>query len=116
MLKIVLEKSGYHIISAKDGEEAIRVFNENSDRIDLALLDIVMPKANGQDVLKHIRIVRPFMPVIFMTGYSKGILSPDISPGDHYEIIQKPIFPSVLERKIRETLDFTPLMSNKSRL
>ncbi|MDM8536054.1 response regulator, partial [Desulfobacterales bacterium HSG17] len=112
MLKIILEKSGYKIISASDGKEAIRVFNENSARIDMALLDIVMPKANGKEVLKHIRSVRPNMPVLFMTGYSKGILSPDISPekyNKHYEIIQKPISPSLLKHKIRAILDFTPL-------
>ena len=74
--------------------------------INIALLDIVMPKVSGQKVLDHISLIRPDLPVVFMTGYSKeGLLSPDILPGSKHEIIQKPVSRSVLLEKIRSILD-----------
>ncbi len=96
-----MPKAGYRVLSAQDGEEAILIFNNHVNAIDIALLDIVMPKAGGQKTFEQIKITRPDMPVIFMSGYSKGILPVDFSPDTHYEILQKPISRSELLNTMR---------------
>jgi PAS domain S-box-containing protein len=96
-----LKKAGYRVFPANDGEEAISLFDRHSGEIEIALLDVIMPKVSGHKVYEHIRNIRPDMPVIFSTGYSRG----EFSQNGHYEIIQKPCSPDVFLKKIREVLD-----------
>jgi len=95
-----LKKAGYQVIEACDGEKAIRIFKEHAGDIDLALLDVLMPKVNGKEVYDAIRASNPNIPVIFITGYDRDILE-----SEHYEVIRKPCNPYVLLQKIRDALD-----------
>jgi two-component system, cell cycle sensor histidine kinase and response regulator CckA len=100
-----LARLGYHVISAVDGEEAVHKFVANSRRVDLALLDVMLPKLSGTEVFARIREENPELPVILSTGYS-----PDISQLDRVRqrglpILQKPYSPHELARRVRETLD-----------
>ena len=61
----ILEKAGYRVLTTVDGEEAIRIFQERADEIDLALLEVIMPKQNGRAVYEAIQQVRSELPVIF---------------------------------------------------
>ena len=61
--KITLESSGYHVICARDGEEAISKFMENRERISLVLLDMIMPKKNGKEVLNYKSVRQSEKPV-----------------------------------------------------
>ena len=70
MVVYVLEKAGYNVLTAVDGEEAIDLFKEQSNDISLALLDVVMPKLSGHKVYEQIRKIQPEMPVLFTSGYS----------------------------------------------
>jgi signal transduction histidine kinase/DNA-binding response OmpR family regulator len=101
----ILKRAGYRVLSAHDGEEAIRLFNNHMQEINIALLDIVMPKISGRKVFEQIKFRRPYIPVIFMTGYSKGVLPIDFFPNTHYEMLQKPISRTDLLNKIRTALD-----------
>jgi len=101
MVVQLLKKAGYRVFPATDGEEAISLFDRHSGEIDIALLDVIMPKVSGHKVYEHIRNIRPDMPVIFSTGYSRG----EFSENGHYEIIQKPCSPGVFLKKLREVLD-----------
>ncbi len=49
LLKEVLSNTGYHIIEAVDGDDAVKVFNKNKDNIQLLVLDVIMPKKNGKE-------------------------------------------------------------------
>ncbi|MBF0396364.1 MAG: response regulator [Desulfobacterales bacterium] len=100
----ILENAGYRIISAQDGEEAIKLFEKYQKEIKLALLDVVMPKLSGQKVFERIKTIKPDIPVLFLTGYSKDVLPKSIAPDSQYEIIQKPIYRSALLCKISEIL------------
>jgi two-component system cell cycle sensor histidine kinase/response regulator CckA len=96
---------GYEVILATDGEEAIREFSANCDRIHLVLLDVMLPKLSGTDVFAHIRQKCPDLPIILSTGYS-----PDISQLDRVResgllILQKPYSPRELAQRVREALD-----------
>jgi CheY-like chemotaxis protein len=107
LTKHILEGFGYQVMEAEDGEEAMRVFNENKDRIQLLILDVVMPKKNGKEVYDEITKIRPDIKAIFTSGYNaeiihkKGILEKGLG------FITKPFSPQELLKKVREVLDNT---------
>jgi len=68
----VLESIGYQVIEASDGLQAIKQFKKYHDKIQLVLMDLVMPKMGGIDAIKRIRAMTPSVPVIFMTGYDRS--------------------------------------------
>ena len=74
MTRTILEGSGYTVLEAVDGEDSIRKFAENSTSIDLVLLDVIMPKKDGREVLEKIRELRPDIKSVFMSGYTADII------------------------------------------
>lgn len=101
----ILEKHGYKVIVAEDGEDAIRKFNEHADSVQLVILDVVMPKKSGKDVYAEIRRIRPDIKALFISGYAPDaiykifILEPEI------DFISKPFLPHDFLIKVREILD-----------
>ena len=114
MIVQVLENSGYRVLSACDGEEAVSLFEKHFSETDLVILDVIMPKESGQKVYEHIRAIRPDIAVMFMSGYTRDILKPEILTENGCQMIQKPCTPSVLLQKIREVLDARKLQSCQS--
>ena len=96
---------GYQVILAVDGEDAIHKFSANSRRIDLALLDVMLPKLSGTEVFARIRKENPELPVILATGYSPDIAQLDRVRKHGLPILQKPFSPNELARRVREALD-----------
>ena len=111
LAKDVLEASGYTVLLAKNGEEAIQLFDENRERIDLLLLDVVMPRMGGAEAFKKIRDSGGDLPVIYMTGYSsetvqnRFVKQNELFVGSEAAIIQKPYSVELIESKIREVLN-----------
>lgn len=70
----VLRLSGYRVIEAKDGEDAIRLFKEDGGMADLVFLDVRMPRKNSREVYEEIRKTSPQTPVLFMSGYTEDII------------------------------------------
>ncbi len=103
ILLTLLSGQGYTVLSAENGEEGLELFRENPDEIRLVLTDIIMPKKNGREMCQEIHEIRSDLPVIFMSGYSSGILD-DESLNDS-NLLVKPIHPITLLSKIRELLD-----------
>jgi len=101
----ILDKAGYCVIVARDGEEAIQLFQQNQDGIDLAILDAIMPKKNGRVVYDFIKMRRSHMPVLFSTGYGFNILKNIHLPDDGIQLIGKPYGPRELLQKVRDVLD-----------
>jgi PAS domain S-box-containing protein len=101
----ILERAGYHLLVACDGQEAVELFHQNADRVNLALLDVVMPRLNGPATCDAIRALRPELPVIFLTGYSRQYLGEDFSPTNKTGLLQKPYGPRDMLRAIRQMLD-----------
>jgi len=71
VITAVLQQLGYRVMSAADGMEAARIHKRFTKEIDLAILDVVMPKMGGVDAAKMIRQSNPQVPIIFATGYDK---------------------------------------------
>lgn len=96
---------GYQVILANDGEEAVREFGAHRERIRLALIDVMLPKLSGVEVLVQIRRENPDLPVILATGYSRDIAQLDQVRDAGIPILQKPYSPRELAQRVREALD-----------
>ncbi|MBN1517411.1 PAS domain S-box protein, partial [Candidatus Sumerlaeota bacterium] len=105
LCQLLLEKAGYIVLPAVDGEEAIQVFEEHEDEIDLALLDVMMPKLGGKAVYDRIKEKRPDVQVIFSSGYSADSIHTDFILNQDMQLIQKPYNRETLLNIIRKTLD-----------
>lgn len=103
--RIVLESFGYTVITAEDGEDAIAKFMENREKIQLSLIDIIMPKKNGKEVSDAIREVSPLTKILFTSGYAMDTISSHGPIESGAEFIQKPIRPQELLKKVRDMLD-----------
>lgn len=107
VLKEILESCGYGVIEAADGEEAVRSFRENRERIHLALIDVVMPKKSGKEVFEEIYAMMPDMKVLFMSGHTADIVTESGVIDSDHAFIPKPFEPDMLLEKIRNALDAT---------
>lgn len=101
----ILKEFGYTVIVAKDGNDAVREFMENRDRIGLLLLDVIIPRKNGKDAYEEIRTIRPGIKVLFISGYSADMISKEGILEKGLSFISKPVSPTELLRKVREVLD-----------
>ncbi len=103
-LKDFLVANKYHILIAENGQEALDIFYENNNIIDLILLDVMMPILNGYDVLKDIRANKNSVPVIMLTALGEEFsqLSGFEKGADDY--IVKPYSLSILLARIEAVL------------
>jgi signal transduction histidine kinase/ActR/RegA family two-component response regulator len=105
LTKIVLEKAGYKVIEAINGEDAIHKFIHNKNTIHFLMLDVIMPEKDGKKVYDVIRQMRPDIKVLFTNGYSEEIINRKDILKDGLYFITKPVLPDELLRKVREVLD-----------
>lgn len=105
VIQLTLSAWGYTVIDTKNGEEALEKFREAPESIDLLLLDIIMPKKNGMEVLDEARDLRPDIKVLFMSGYPADIIKDRGQMKSEYAYVSKPISPNALLRSLREVLD-----------
>jgi len=103
----ILNGMGYKTITAPNGMDALKIFEQGKDVIDLVVMDVVMPKYSGPDTYKKISHIRPRLPVIFVTGYdvNSEIKEIDFKQNRHVNLLQKPYTKESLSKKIRELLD-----------
>jgi len=107
-LKRMLEKEGYKVIVAEDGEEAVARFRE-SDDISLVLSDVVMPRKNGKEMLDELRKLKPGVKVVFISGYAAEVIQDKGLLDEGTDLIRKPFDTNVLLRKVREMLGGTEI-------
>jgi PAS domain S-box-containing protein len=100
----VLESAGYRVLVARDGDEAIALIEAHAGEIDLALLDVVMPRASGREVSARLNLVRPGVPVVFCSGYSRQMLDENWMPDDGVELMLKPYEPKALLERVSARL------------
>lgn len=100
----VLKEAGYEVLVARDGEEAVHVFEANAQRIDLLLLDVLMPRKNGRDAYEEIKARHPHIKAVFLSGYSQDLLMNQGKLLNGYDFLSKPISPTELLQKIQAVL------------
>jgi PAS domain S-box-containing protein len=104
MLHRLLENEGYEVLEASNGQQALVVI-EGAPRVDLVITDVAMPGLNGRQLADRLKLSRPGLPVLFMSGYTddemvrRGLIEPD------HPFLGKPFSPEVLAAKVRQIID-----------
>lgn len=99
----ILKSAGYNVFIAQDGEEAIEIYSNNKDVINLSLLDVVMPKKNGKQVAAFIRSINPQAKILFFSGYPSDIIN-NVGLNSYTMIISKPLDPNKILKHISDML------------
>jgi two-component system cell cycle sensor histidine kinase/response regulator CckA len=100
----ILEHSGYQVMLAEDGEQAVGAYVRDRGRIDLVILDLSMPRLSGRDAYRRLREIDADVGILFASGYSSdGIEATAQEPGCGF--IAKPYRPDDLTRAVRAALD-----------
>jgi PAS domain S-box-containing protein len=105
MVRRVLERAGYTVLTAGDGQEALELFDSHGKHIDLVLTDVVMPRVKGPELAERLALRSPDTPVLFMSGYTDNLLvggkvmeNPDL-------FLPKPFSPGELSDRVRSIID-----------
>ena len=101
----ILERAGYGVVVAKNGYEAVEVFQNHRERISLLLLDVVMPGMGGHEAYERIERIESGLPVIFTSGYSENAVHTDFVLHEGLKLLQKPYSPDALLVLVRQVLD-----------
>jgi len=101
----ILAREGYEVLVARDGQEAVELFEVNRDAVRLAVIDEVMPRMGGRAALARMRRSVPGLPAILCTGYTWSLDGKTQEGGDTLDILPKPWRPRELLRIVRETLE-----------
>ena len=96
--RIVLEKEGYFILTAHDGDEALHISRKFPGVIHALLSDVTMPKMDGMQLREQILKERPGIPVLLMSGQM------DAAPPNGVPFLAKPFGPAILMDRVRELL------------
>ena len=103
--RTMLENSGYTVLTAADGESALEVFRRERGRVDLVLLDLIMPGMGGQRCLERLLELDPEVKVIVASGYSDSRPMKETLEAGAVEFIGKPYEMKKILRLIRDVLD-----------
>lgn len=105
LIRMMLERLGYTILTAGGPSEARRVAHEQQGKIDLLITDVVMPEMNGRDLARSMHEYCPHIRCLFMLGYTANLIAHQGVLDDGVNFISKPFSPRDLARKVREALD-----------
>jgi CheY-like chemotaxis protein len=104
----MLEQMGYQVLVAGGGKEAVRVYEEKRDQVDLVVLDMIMPDMGGADTYDALKEINPRIKVLLASGYSINSKAAEILNRGCDGFVQKPFDMTELSRKIRGVLEQTP--------
>ncbi|MDD5286191.1 MAG: response regulator [Desulfuromonadaceae bacterium] len=105
MVESNLRRYGYEVLMAEDGAAAVEIYLRDSERIDLVLLDMLMPGKSGWNVYEEMKNIRPDVKALFMSGYSPDLLRCKGFCPEEVELLTKPFKTDDLARKVRDILD-----------
>ena len=100
----ILEKSGYTVVTAEHGAQALEVIANMPQPPDLILTDVVMPHMGGKELAAHLKEIAPGRPVLFMSGYPEDVTQ-DAASREQITFIQKPFAPGVLASAVSAALE-----------
>jgi two-component system cell cycle sensor histidine kinase/response regulator CckA len=100
----VLIASGYQLLEARNGDEAIELMTRNACKLDLLVTDLVMPRMGGRQLAAKLRQSSPKLRILFLSGYTEDVpLAQELEPSVGF--LQKPFAPALLANKVRALLD-----------
>ena len=110
----ILEKDGYFVETAGNGEEALKLVGENS--YDLIVTDLMMPLMDGMELLEHVKKSHPGMPVIIITAYASVATAVEAIKKGAYDYVPKPFNPGELQVTIENALERKNLVEENIKL
>ncbi len=105
LVRETLEEAGYRVLEARHGAEALRLSTRHRGPIHLLLTDVVMPHVNVRELADRLLRSHPQMKVLYLTGYTDDVILQQGRLNEGSAVINKPIPPEALVRKVRELLD-----------
>ena len=106
--KLMLEKLGFTVLTAEDGRAALEVFRSRIDEIVVVLLDLTMPRLDGEETFRELRRIRPDVRVILSSGYDEQETTSRFAGKGLAGFLQKPYGLRPLGEKIRQVLEAPP--------
>jgi PAS domain S-box-containing protein len=101
----VLERGGYRVLTASNGDEAVALFRERAGEVDLVMLDLVMPRIGGREAGGLIRQIKPEIRILFASGYDPASVGQEVQDLPGTDLLMKPFGIPDLLSKVREILD-----------
>lgn len=86
----ILEKNGFEVLQASNGEEALELYEKNTGKISLLLFDVMMPRMTGKEAYDRILLDDPTIPTLFCTGYSSDLIPADVISRPNVQLLTKP--------------------------
>jgi len=105
LMRSVLERFGYRVITAQDGQEAVNKYREHKDTIRLLLFDIIMPKKTGKEAYEEIKTIQPDIKIVFQSGYAPDAVRKKVLLDEKATVLCKPVSPIEILKVVRLTLD-----------
>jgi two-component system, cell cycle sensor histidine kinase and response regulator CckA len=105
LVREMLRSEGYSVIEAADQTHAIDFCGKPNGHVDLVLTDVVMPNMSGPELADRLRVLRPEIKVLFMSGYPRDKFEEKRRRGETFHFIQKPLSSKTLAEKVRGVLD-----------
>lgn len=105
LVRTMLQRCGYTVLEAKDGQEALRICREHEGAIDLLMSDVVMPGMNGSELAERATALRPKLRVLLVSGYTDDVICRHGILEKGIPFLQKPYAPDLLAQKIRDILE-----------
>ena len=105
LLQTFLEENGLRVFQARDGEEAVRVYEKNRNEIDVVLSDMGLPKLGGWEAFQKMKEINPDVKSILASGYLDPVLRTEMIKAGAVDFIQKPYVPEIILERIRGIID-----------
>ena len=103
--KRILDKAGYRVLEAANGDDAEKLFAEHAESIGLVVTDVVMPGCSGPELFSRLQVKAPALRVLYMSGYTEQSVAPKTGIDRGFPFVQKPFTAAQLTRQVRDALD-----------
>ena len=104
MGQAMLKQLGYNVVATDTGNEAVELVQETPDPIHLLITDVVMPQMSGKELAEKIKLLKPEIKVLFMSGYTANVIAHQGVLDEGVQFIEKPFFLGSIARKVREVM------------
>lgn len=104
-IEMLLDDLGYRVICAANGEDALALLRQPENRIDLVLMDVIMPGKNARDTASEMRSIRAGVKILFCSGYAGNLIYERQILDSSDELLPKPLTPHEVAARIRKMLD-----------